>query len=160
MLVKFIKKKNYCYIEISTKMKFSKTEIGSSVSCSGACLTIEKYNKIGVKIIFVHQVPLQTFTPSYIYLHSIKKDKLNYQKFLYNLSVDYKKHVLFQKFVRNRVNLFNERSLFDQINVDKIFCDKIKCIVGTEEGSYYSDDDHLSIFGSMKLKDEIKKFLD
>jgi riboflavin synthase len=26
-------------------MKFKKDEIGSSVSCSGACLTIEKYNK-------------------------------------------------------------------------------------------------------------------
>ena len=34
---------NNCIIEISSKIKFSKSEVGSSVSCSGACLTLEKY---------------------------------------------------------------------------------------------------------------------
>ena len=32
-----------CIIEILSKIKFSKTEIGSSISCSGVCLTLEKY---------------------------------------------------------------------------------------------------------------------
>tara|TARA_Y100000590_G_scaffold240719_1_gene270719 strand:- start:8927 stop:9511 length:585 start_codon:yes stop_codon:yes gene_type:complete len=35
-------KKNNCKLEVLSKMKFSKNEIGSSVSCSGACLTLEK----------------------------------------------------------------------------------------------------------------------
>ena len=34
---------NNCTIEILSKIKFSKFEIGSSVSCSGTCLTLEKY---------------------------------------------------------------------------------------------------------------------
>ena len=34
---------NNCIIEILSKIKFSKSEIGSSISCSGACLTLEKY---------------------------------------------------------------------------------------------------------------------
>ena len=34
-----------CVIEILSKIKFTKKEIGSSISCSGACLTLEKYNK-------------------------------------------------------------------------------------------------------------------
>ena len=38
----YIKDDN-CIIEILSKMKFSKSEIGSSISCSGACLTLEKY---------------------------------------------------------------------------------------------------------------------
>ena len=37
--------KNNCIMEILSKIKFSKTEIGSSISCSGACLTLEKYKK-------------------------------------------------------------------------------------------------------------------
>ena len=37
--------KNNCIMEISSKIKFSKSEIGSSISCSGACLTLEKYRK-------------------------------------------------------------------------------------------------------------------
>ena len=40
---KIYKNNNNCIIEISSKIKFSKSEIGSSISCSGACLTLEKY---------------------------------------------------------------------------------------------------------------------
>ena len=36
-------KNNNCFLEILSKMKFSKNEIGSSISCSGVCLTLEKY---------------------------------------------------------------------------------------------------------------------
>ena len=36
---------NNCYIEILTKMKFKKNEIGSSISCDGVCLTLVFYKK-------------------------------------------------------------------------------------------------------------------
>ena len=42
---KIYKNSNNCIIEILSKMKFLKSEIGSSVSCSGTCLTLEKYKK-------------------------------------------------------------------------------------------------------------------
>ena len=41
---KIYKNNNNCIIEILSKIKFSKSEIGSSISCSGTCLTLEKYN--------------------------------------------------------------------------------------------------------------------
>ena len=40
---KINKKKNYSRIEIFSKMKFSRSDIGSSISCAGTCLTLEKY---------------------------------------------------------------------------------------------------------------------
>ena len=43
------KKNKNCHLEIYTKMKFKKSEVGSSISCSGACLTVEKYNRNVVK---------------------------------------------------------------------------------------------------------------
>ena len=43
------KKNNNCYLEIYTKMKFRKSDVGSSISCSGACLTVEKYYRNFVK---------------------------------------------------------------------------------------------------------------
>ena len=43
------KKNNNCHLEIYTKMKFKKSEIGTSISCSGACLTVEQYNRNIVK---------------------------------------------------------------------------------------------------------------
>ena len=40
---KISKNNNNCIIQILSRIKFSKSEIGSSISCSGACLTLEKY---------------------------------------------------------------------------------------------------------------------
>jgi len=42
---KIYKFNNNCVLEVKSKIKFSKSEIGSSISCSGACLTLENYNK-------------------------------------------------------------------------------------------------------------------
>ena len=42
---KIYKNNKNCVIEILSKIKFTKKEIGSSISCSGACLTLEKYNR-------------------------------------------------------------------------------------------------------------------
>ena len=36
---------NNCVLEISSKMKFLKNELGSSIACSGVCLTLEKFNR-------------------------------------------------------------------------------------------------------------------
>ena len=48
-IVKLYSKNNNCIIEILSKMKFKKNEVGSSVSCSGVCLTVEQYRKNLVK---------------------------------------------------------------------------------------------------------------
>ena len=44
--IKKINKKNSnCVLVIKSEMKFKKNELGSSISCSGVCLTLEKYSK-------------------------------------------------------------------------------------------------------------------
>ena len=40
---KIYRNKNNCSIEIFSRIKFLKAEIGSSISCSGTCLTLDKY---------------------------------------------------------------------------------------------------------------------
>ena len=72
---KIHKKNNNCYLEVSTKMKFTKSEIGSSVSCSGTCLTIEKYNKNLVKF----YVSKETLNKT-IFKLSKKGDIINLEK--------------------------------------------------------------------------------
>ena len=42
---KIYKRNNNCFLEIISSIKFSKNEIGSSISCSGACLTLENYKR-------------------------------------------------------------------------------------------------------------------
>ena len=42
---KIIKKNNNCLLELNSNMSFKRSEIGSSISCSGVCLTLEKFIK-------------------------------------------------------------------------------------------------------------------
>ena len=72
---KIYKKNDNCYLEISTKMKFTKSEIGSSISCSGACLTIENYNRNLVKF----YVSKETLNKT-IFKSSKKGDIINLEK--------------------------------------------------------------------------------
>ena len=44
-IIKFNKKKNNCTMLIVSKMKLTKNEIGSSISCSGTCLTLDSYKR-------------------------------------------------------------------------------------------------------------------
>jgi len=39
------KNKNDCYLQVLSRVRISKSEIGSSISCSGVCLTLEKVKK-------------------------------------------------------------------------------------------------------------------
>ena len=71
------KKNNNCLIEILSKMKFTKNEIGSSISCSGVCLTLEKYNRNLVKF-FVSKETLNKTT----FKSSKKGDIINLEKSL------------------------------------------------------------------------------
>ena len=42
---KIQRSRNNSILEISSKIKFSKSEVGSSISCSGTCLTLKNYKK-------------------------------------------------------------------------------------------------------------------
>jgi len=45
---KILKKNKSCIIEIKSNMHFNKRELGQSIACSGACLSIGKFNKKNV----------------------------------------------------------------------------------------------------------------
>ena len=74
---KIYKKNNNCFIEIFSKMKFTKNEIGSSISCSGACLTVEKCNKNHLKFYLSKETLKKT-----IFKSSKKGDIINLEKSL------------------------------------------------------------------------------
>jgi len=74
---KIYKKNNNCLLEILSKMKFSKSDIGSSVSCSGACLTVEDFKKNLVKFYVSKETLSRT-----IFKSSKKGDIVNLEKSL------------------------------------------------------------------------------
>jgi hypothetical protein len=46
------------------------------------------------------------------------------------------------------------------IDLNNIFCDKIKCLVGNKKSSYYYDKSHLSKKGAKMAKNLLLKYLD
>ena len=56
---KIYKSNNNCSIEILSKIKFSKFEIGSSISCSGTCLTLEKIKR-NLAVFYISKETLNT----------------------------------------------------------------------------------------------------
>ena len=74
---KIYENKNNCSVEILSKMKFSKSEIGSSISCSGTCLTLEKY-KNNLSKFYVSKETLDRTNLKYL----IKGDFINLEKSL------------------------------------------------------------------------------
>ena len=77
------KKNNNCFLYILSKIKFTKKEIGSSISCSGACLTLEKYNRNLSKFYISKETLSKT-----IFKTSIKGDIINLEK-----SLKYGEHI-------------------------------------------------------------------
>jgi len=124
--------------------------------------TLQRYNSIGVEVILVHQVPLQLYDPKYIYLRSLSKGNQDIdQNKLFSLAVDYKKHMHLQNFVRDKIkSLENKDYKFKVIDLNSIFCDKMKCLVGTVKSSYYYDKSHLSRKGAQMTKNLLLKYLD
>ena len=72
---KIYKKDNNCVLEVASKMKFNNSELGSSISCSGACLTLEKFNKKISKFYISKETLKRT-----IFKYSKKGDILNLEK--------------------------------------------------------------------------------
>ena len=74
-IIKIYKRNNNCVLEIYSKIKLSKKEIGSSISCSGACLTLENFSKNLVKF----YVSKETLSKT-IFQSSKKGDIINLEK--------------------------------------------------------------------------------
>jgi len=72
---KIYKKNNNCFLDLLSKIKFTKEETGSSISCSGACLTLEKYNRNLSKFYISKETLSKT-----IFKTSIKGDIINLEK--------------------------------------------------------------------------------
>ena len=72
---KIYKKKNNCIVEILTKIKFMNSEIGSSVCCSGACLTLDSFKQNIIKF----YVSKETLSKT-IFKSAKKNDIINLEK--------------------------------------------------------------------------------
>ena len=74
-IIKIYKKNKNCTLYILSKMKFTMKEIGSSISCSGTCLTLEKFNRNLIKFFVSKETLSRT-----MFKYSKKGDVVNLEK--------------------------------------------------------------------------------
>ena len=72
---KIFKTKNSYIMEVNSKIKFKKNDIGSSISCSGTCLTLEKYIKNKSRFYISKETLKKT-----IFRNSKKGDIINFER--------------------------------------------------------------------------------
>ncbi|WP_201582660.1 acyltransferase family protein [Psychrobacter jeotgali] len=114
--------------------------------------TFAEYAKSDSDIYVMLQVPLQENKPDKILFNSSENKATNIEELNRN-SISTEKHNNFQKKTNDIIN--EEADLYANINVidpTAAMCNKDNCPVGDIESSYYFDNDHLSIVGSLRLE--------
>lgn len=139
---------------------FSNKTITKSSFIYGIERTLKEYKDNNVEVVFVHQVPAQIYSPRYAYQKSIENNFINVNK-LTSFEISYSKHLKYQKFVRQSITKFRkEFPNLKEIDFDDIFCNNLKCAIGSKNTSFYSDRNHLSIDGAMRTVKEITNLIE
>ena len=114
--------------------------------------TVNAYKKLGVKIYIVMQAPQQVVHSGQLYFSIASKNLEDPQaaNFIYSKSVPIAKHNQLQEFSREQLLQLEKLNGVEIINLDSAFCDNLVCLLGEVQNPYYTDYDHLSIFGAIK----------
>lgn len=111
--------------------------------------TVKAYRDLGIPLIVVSQVPQQLESAEKLYF-KVNNGTATIEELSVRLQ-------LFRKIESPSTKLFlSALPPTHVIDTKSVFCDALKCYFGTSDFSYYYDDDHLSIEGSMVLEPELK----
>ncbi len=153
-----------CFIKCETnRLQFTGEGLNTAESFKrGLLKTINDYSNINVKTVFIHDNPQQFYGPSEI-LSNIRfkilfrDHNLNEIGNLINTqSVDIVSYNKDREAILNILKEIENKNFY-QISVDGFFCGKAVCKVFEKGNFLYGDDDHLSIYGALKLKEYIEK---
>ena len=118
--------------------------------------TLDFYKSKGINVHLITQVPSQEIDAKDAFFNAYRNHKnvsdISLNKKLYQFSIDRGRHDKLQFYTKS---LFKENaSNMNVYDFDNIFC-KDKCLIGNSEGSFYSDDNHLTINGASLVKENI-----
>ncbi len=102
--------------------------------------TVSRYSSIGVKVVFIEDNPQQIYEPKDV----LRKGRGNESDYL-KLSVSTDEHVRNQKLVNEALRSSGAKV----INLDDVLCSETICPLVANSKFLYSDDDHLSVAGSI-----------
>lgn len=117
--------------------------------------TVEKYNSIGVHVVFVEDNPQQIFDPK----DALKKSRTFSDDVINRYSVSRSEHELNQAYVAHEMRKLKGQ-MVTLVNFDDLLCDKISCQLVKNNQFMYFDDDHLSNVGANIVYPAVAKALE
>jgi peptidoglycan/LPS O-acetylase OafA/YrhL len=116
---------------------------------------VDQYTQLGVEITIFPQVPQQSYDPQSVFYGAYQNGAID-TEILDKYSLTRSDHLALQSYTNG---IFSKLPTIRFVSVDDIFCDEEKCKFGDSRGSFYSDDDHLSVYGSSHLSDVVVMLL-
>lgn len=144
---------DYSYIGLNEDSL--KTKINSrDAFVYGLNKTVNEYKKYDVNIYIVSQVPQQDIEPVDAYQRAYMFED-GRDSILTDLSISLDNHIKLNDYSSS---LFLENDYVTVINFDNLLCNEQLCPIGTNETSYYFDEDHLSKSGAKRLIPSLESF--
>lgn len=110
--------------------------------------TVAEYTAIGVRPIIVSQAPQQHHGAGAVYYKVYANDASQLGENIRKLSVSVTDHQRLKLFTVSLFEKYRQAGQLSFVNLDDLFCDRSKCLIGTDKASWYFDDDHLSAIGA------------
>ena len=122
--------------------------------------TIKKYQNIGAQVILAHQAPQQEVDAAKIVERLIMTSEdsflQDYVTLVSNTSVPEDKHSALQHFYKD---VFSSIQDVQKVSFDNEFCKDGACPWGDSDGAFYTDSDHLSRHGSLRITAKLRHAL-
>ena len=122
--------------------------------------TIMEYKALNTNLIFIKQTPEQKNNSKHIFYSIDKLKNKDKAKKIEFFSTSKIKHLKLQKFVNDEFDLYSKEKKLNFINLNKNFCPKKTCLLGSIKGSFYVDTSHISNLGIKLISNTLEKNLD
>lgn len=127
---------------------------------TGLAATIAHYQRAGIRLIIVKQIPQQLQHPQNVYYHRYDPDPQRFSAALDADAVSNAAHRALHQANEARFTALGATPGVEYLNLDPVLCNASRCPLGTPERAYYFDRDHLSALGALRLAPALEIALD
>ncbi|MDR0571313.1 MAG: hypothetical protein LBG48_00510, partial [Rickettsiales bacterium] len=116
---------------------------------------IKFLHRLGVTVWLVQGVPeYESYVPESLARAVIKGRSIE------SIALDYKRYENFYWPVDRIIYDIKTNNYFEVLTIEPPICNKIHCVAGDNDISYYADNQHLSAQGSIYFKNTFKKLIE
>jgi peptidoglycan/LPS O-acetylase OafA/YrhL len=149
---------DFSYLGLTPDARHEKA-LSRAAFASGLQTTIDAYRGIGTRLYLVAQVPEQRYDPKTVYYKAFRNDRADLADVVIGMSIPIDDNRALQLYVTSLFDSYQAVGGLKIISLDNRFCSAGRCLLGSENQSYYFDTDHLSVVGAHRVVDDIAQYI-